>query len=160
MIRLNLLDQIKHLLFIIFIVTLTFLVYWNCLSHEFLFNWDDPEYVVNNPAIRGLTFINIEKAFTSFYVGNYSPIQIISYMIDYSIWGLNPKGFILTNIILHACNGVLVYLILFRYFNNPLPALISALLFVSHPVQVESVAWVAQRKNVVAMFFFLLPFVF
>jgi tetratricopeptide (TPR) repeat protein len=137
------------------LAVITWLVYGRCLGHEFLLNWDDPLYVTRNPAILGLTPANLKTAFSTFFVGNYAPLQIVSYMVDYTVWGLEPAGFIATNILLHMVNGLLFYLLVHRLAGDRLAAFIAAIVFLCHPVQVESVAWVSQRKNVLAMLFFL-----
>jgi protein O-mannosyl-transferase len=102
-----------------------------------------------------LTWQHVKTAFSSYYVGNYAPVQIVSYMLDYSLWGLNPRGFLLTNVALHAANGVMLYLLLARIAGRKVWPLLAALLFIVHPYQVESVAWLSQRKNLLSMFFFL-----
>lgn len=148
----------SHLLIALLIVLITFTVFGRALSHDFLNNWDDPGYVVHNLAIRGFSLVNIKTAFSTFYIGNYAPVQILSYMLDYSLFGLNAYGFILDNILLHACNGILLYTLLKKFEINSLAALFATLLFIVHPVQVESVVWISQRKNLLAMLFFLLSF--
>lgn len=133
------------------------LTYYGCLGHDLVF-WDDPIYVVYNEAAKGFSLAHLQLAFTQSYSNNYAPLQIVSYMLDYQIWGMTPRGFILTNLLLHFANGVLIYRLYNRLFSSKVGALIAATLFLIHPVQVESVAWVSQRKNVLAMFFFLLSF--
>jgi tetratricopeptide (TPR) repeat protein len=136
----------------------SFAVFWPALGHNFLINWDDQQYVVQNPAVRGVTLDHVKAAFMNVYVGNYAPLQIISYMLDYDIWGPRASGFIFTNILLHTANALMFFLLLARLSGNkawPFPA---ALVFLLHPVQVESVVWIAQRKNLLAMFFFLVSF--
>ncbi len=131
-------------------------VYGGVLRHEFILNWDDNLYVTDNESIRGFTLAHLQSAFSSFYVGNYSPLQIISYMVDYSFWGLKPAGYLLTNLILHGINGFLLYLAVHRITGLFPAAIGSALLFLLHPAQVESVAWISQRKSLLSMFFYLL----
>ena len=149
--------MLNHSLFpLLLIIAVSAGIYWPALNHDFLINWDDLQYVTENPAIRGVTFDNIKEAFSRHYVGNYAPLHIISYMFDYQIWGLRASGFIFTNILLHTANGILFYLLLRRLADKRLWPLFAALLFVIHPVQVESVVWISQRKNVLAMLFMLL----
>ena len=128
------------------------------LGHHFLINWDDNQYLVGNPAAHGLAIENIKAAFTTNFVGNYAPLHIISYMVDYEVWGLRASGFILTNILLHAANGIFFYLLLKRIAGEKVWAFFASLIFLAHPVQVESVVWISQRKNVLAMLFFLISF--
>jgi hypothetical protein len=133
-------------------------IFWSATGHDFLINWDDRQYVVENAAIKGLTFEHVRWAFTNFHVGNYAPLHLVSYMLDYEIWGLRPSGFIFTNILLHTLNGLLFYLLLRRGSGEKAWVFLASLIFLLHPVQVESVVWVSQRKNVLAMFFFLVSF--
>lgn len=133
-------------------------IYGSIINHQFLINWDDNVYVTDNESIRGFTFEHLKQAFTTFYVGNYAPVQIISYMIDYALWGAWAGGFLLTNLILHTTNSVIYYLLHIYYHGRRLWAFIASAFFLCHPVQVESVAWISQRKNVLSMFFFLLAF--
>jgi protein O-mannosyl-transferase len=131
-------------------------VFSPALRHSFLINWDDSQYVVGNSLVHGLTLENIKGAFTTNFVGNYAPIHVISYMFDYEIWGLRASGFIFINILFHAANGILFYLLLRRLFGEKVWVSLASLIFLLHPVQVESVVWVSQRKNLLAMFFFLI----
>lgn len=133
-------------------------IFWSALGHDFLQNWDDIKYVVENPIIRGLTVENLITAFKTSVLWNYAPIHMVSYMLDYEIWGLRAFGFIFTNLLLHAANGILFYLLLRRLVGEKVWVFLTSLIFILHPVQVESVVWVSQRKNVLAMFFFLIGF--
>ncbi|HEY5976087.1 MAG TPA: tetratricopeptide repeat protein [Geobacteraceae bacterium] len=152
-------DMVRsYLLPALLLVLATGAVYSGTLGHQFLLNWDDELYVTGNEAIRGFSLDHLHQAFTRYYVGNYAPLQIVSYMLDYSLWGLDPRGFHLTNLLLHTLNGLLFYLLVFRLQGDRWWAMAAAGVFLCHPVQVESVAWVSQRKNLLAMGFFLLAF--
>ncbi|MDP3938374.1 MAG: tetratricopeptide repeat protein [Deltaproteobacteria bacterium] len=125
------------------------------LSHPFL-NWDDNFYLLENPLIRELTPENFKAWWTGAYFGNYAPLHLGSYAVEYALRG-GPVagGFHLTDAVLHAGSAVFA-LLLFRRLAGPgLPALLAAALFAFHPVQVESVAWASQRKSTLAMFFLL-----
>lgn len=148
----------NHAPYLLIIFLLTAAVYGRTVSFEFLTNWDDPQYITLNNVIRSFSWNNITAIFSKSYFGNYAPLHLISYMIDYLIWGRNPAGFHLTSILLHAANGMLVYALTSRISGIKTAALIAAIIFVSHPVQVESVAWLSQRKNLLALFFFLISF--
>ena len=150
--------QESHIVLLALLLAGICLVYAQNLSHEFLLNWDDMEYVVENETIRGFEWKHIKDAFTSFYMHNYAPLHLISYMLDYAVWGLNPAGFLLANVVLHALNGFLFYFLIVRLSGRRLWGFLAAFLFLFHPVQVESVAWISQRKNLLAMAFFLLAF--
>lgn len=136
-----------------------FLVYAACFTHEFISMWDDALYVIDNESIRGVTPHNLKRVFSSSYGGNYAPIHMLSYMFDYSLWGLVPAGFIGANILIHALNGYLIYLLLSSSTGTRASSLLAALFFCVHPVQVESVAWVSERKNVLSLFFMLLAMI-
>lgn len=134
------------------------LVYGRALGHDFITSWDDGLYVVNNSAAHGISLGHLRQAFSRLFGGNYAPVQIISYMVDFELWGLNPRGYLLTNLLLHLGNGLLFYALLLRAGAGRVAALTGALIFLIHPVQVESVVWIAQRKNLLAMTFFLTAF--
>ena len=148
-----------HIFALLILSGVTFALYWQALGHNFLIYWDDNGYVTRNLTIQRVTWENIKTAFTSLYMGNYAPVQILSYMFDYSIWGMRPAGFIFTNILIHIANGILFYYLLTRLSWQRLTACAAALIFLIHPVQVESVVWVSERKNVLSMLFFLLSLI-
>jgi len=144
-----------HGVHLAFLLCAALLFYARLLDHSFVLNWDDAGYVVNNEEIRGLSWAHLRWAFTTIHMGNYAPVQMASYMLDYSLWGVKPAGFLATNVVIHALNGILFYLFAARFSGQRELAIIAAVIFLFHPVQVESVAWVSQRKNLLAMFFFL-----
>ena len=120
-------------------------------------NYDDTFYVTGNPQVlKGLTWEGVSWAFTRGYSANWHPVTWMSHMLDCQLYGLNPAGHHLTNLLLHAANSVLVFLLL-RYLTGATwrSACVAAL-FALHPLHVESVAWVAERKDVLSAFFGLL----
>lgn len=131
-------------------------IYGRILGHGFMTTWDDDAYVIANEAVRGFSAEHLRQAFSRFFVGNYAPVQIISYMVDYTFWGLNPVGYHGTDIMLHAVNGMLLYRIVLAYGGAPRAALTGSLLFLCHPLQVEAVAWISQRKTLLSTLFMLL----
>ncbi|MCF8298976.1 MAG: tetratricopeptide repeat protein [Saprospiraceae bacterium] len=148
--------RIVHILLALsLILILSFLVFVNSLNSKFIASWDDNAYVIENIAIKGLSAQNIKTIFTSFYVGHYQPISILSYSIDYSLFGLNPKGFHITNLIFHLLNIILVFFLIYKLSYRIEAAFISAILFAIHPMHVESVVWIAERKDVMYAFFYL-----
>lgn len=149
-------DKKWNLIATLSLLTITFLAYSSALGHGFLFSWDDYDYVLNNRHVHGFSYENIQNAFSTYHVGNYAPLHLISYMLDYQLWGLDPAGYHLVNILLHALNGIILYRLFLKLELSEIPALFGAALFVLHPGQVESVAWVAERKNVLSALFFLL----
>jgi hypothetical protein len=150
----------RTIILVLILAAVSLTLYGRALGHQFLINWDDRQYVLDNVYIRGITLGNIKNAFTSFYIGNYAPLHLISYMFDYQVWGLKASGFIFTNIILHTLNGLLFYHLLRRLAGERVWTFPAALIFLLHPVQVESVVWVSQRKNLLAMLFFLAALIF
>lgn len=154
-----------------FLITLaTFLVYLPSLTNGFV-NWDDRKYIYENINILSFDFNLIKWCFTTFYFANWHPITWISWALDYAVWGLNPFGYHLTNIILHSINTLLVFilsikLIQFNTYDNDrngnmalLASSVTALLFGIHPMHVESVAWISERKDVLCSFFFFLAII-
>lgn len=131
-------------------------VYSVTFGFELLATWDDKLYLIRNETIKAVTLAHIKEAFTNYYLGNYAPLHVLSYMLDHSLWGLHPAGYHAENVLLHGVNGVLVYQFLRRIDASRTYTAIAAWIFLFHPVQVETVAWVSQRKNLLAMFFFLL----
>jgi len=131
-------------------------IYSEISNHQFITTWDDPSYILNNGAIRAFSPDNVKTVFSRLYVGNYAPIHILSYMVDYKLWGLQPFGYLLSNVILHLLNALLFYFLLLRLNYSKLVGGLASFIFLSHPVQVESVAWASQRKTLLAMLFFLL----
>ncbi|MFM7734708.1 MAG: hypothetical protein ACKPBU_01860, partial [Alphaproteobacteria bacterium] len=135
---------------------LVFAVFGGCLSHGFVDTWDDALYVTANPAVRAFTRENLRAALFGFHVGNWAPVQMLSYMLDHAAFGLEARAFLRTNLLIHAANGVLLYALASRLSGRRTWPAVGAALFLVHPVQVESVAWVSQRKTLLAMFFTLL----
>ncbi|HEY6872954.1 MAG TPA: glycosyltransferase family 39 protein [Geobacteraceae bacterium] len=111
--------------------------------------------MTENPWIRGFSLENLQAAFGRTFVGNYAPVQMISYMFDYELWGVSPQGFLFTNLLLHTTAGILLLRLVKRLGASDVGALAAALLFLVHPVQVESVAWVSQRKTLLCVVFLL-----
>lgn len=143
---------------LLLLLLLAVATYWEVATHSILSNWDDHVYITHNAAVRGFSLENLKAAFSNYYVGNYAPVQIISYMLDYSLWGDNHLGWFLANISYHLLSAVLLYFLLLRFGCWQWGAFFGAALFLIHPLQVESVAWLSQRKNLLAMLFFLLSF--
>lgn len=124
--------------------------------HPFL-NYDDDRYVTENPHVRqGLTANTVRWAITSTEQANWHPLTWMSHALDYSLFRLNPAGHHFTSIVLHAVNVVLLFLLLIWGTRQAGPSLFVACLFSLHPMNVESVAWVAERKNVLCTAFFFL----
>lgn len=151
--------SLKEFGILLIIVVAALICYLPSIGGEFILNWDDGIYVVENVAAHGFSAANLKAAFSSIYVGNYAPLHIVSYMLDFTLWGLAPAGYHAVSIVLHAVNGALFYLLLRLMSMETRTALLAALLFVLHPVQVESVAWISQRKNLLCTTFSLASFI-
>lgn len=138
------------------IVLITLAVFSPVLRHDFV-NLDDPVIVYANPHIQsGVTFEAIRWAFTSGYESNWIPLSWISHMMDIQLFGLEPAWHHLVNVLLHVASSVLLFLFLKRATGTPLRSAVVAVLFALHPLHVESVAWVAERKDVLSAFFWML----
>lgn len=129
--------------------------------------WDDYDNLVNNANYRGLGWSQLLWMFTTFHLGPYQPLSWVSLGVDYLIWGMNPAGYHLTNLVLHAANAVFFYFVCRRLlvaafsltdneasWRLSLSSAFAALLFAIHPLRVESVAWATERRDVLSGFFF------
>ena len=133
----------------------TLALYSRSLSHQFV-NLDDFDYITQNGFVTGgLSFAGAAWAFTSFHASNWHPLTWLSHMVDCQLFGLNPAGHHLTSILLHAGNAVLLFFLLQRVTGYRWRSALVAALFALHPLHVESVAWVSERKDVLSSFFFL-----
>ncbi|MDA4132642.1 MAG: glycosyltransferase family 39 protein, partial [Thaumarchaeota archaeon] len=142
------------------LVIVTALVYLQVARFEFL-SFDDQTYVYKNPAVlKGFSLEGVRWAFTHGVSGHWHPLSMMTHMLDVSVWGVGyPGGHHLTNLALHLANIVLLYLLVRRLLGNHLQSLLVAALFALHPIHVESVAWVAIRKDVLSQFFGLLALI-
>lgn len=148
--------NIQERLLGLLLLGLTIGVYWQVLNFDFIF-FDDPDYVFENPHVRaGMTWSGVVWAFTSFDAANWHPLTWLSHMVDVQLYGLNPAGHHLTNVILHAVNSLLLFLMLKETTNALWRSFLVAALFALHPLHIESVAWVSERKDVLCAFFWLL----
>ncbi len=131
-------------------------VFGQTLGHAFL-NYDDDEYVYANPNItRGLTATSLRWAFTHVHADNWHPLTTLSHMLDCQLYGLQPWGHHLTNVLLHAAAAVLLFLALRSLSGALWRSALAAALFAIHPLRAESVAWISERKDVLSGVFFML----
>jgi len=138
----------------LFAVTLAF---YNPIVHDGFVLLDDVPYILSNPPVRaGLTWATVRWSFTTFHAGYWHPLTWLSHALDCQLFGLNPAGHHYVSLLFHAANAVLLFLLLVEATGLSWPSLLVAALFALHPINVESVAWAAERKNVLSMFFFLL----
>ena len=138
----------------IFLTTIA--VFWPAVDHPFMVI-DDGEYVTEHPFVpMGLTWTGVGIALTAKHSGNWHPLTTLSHMLDCQIFGVKPTGHHLVNIVIHALNGVLVFGVLRKMTGSLWRSFFVAAIFALHPLRVESVAWVSERKDVLSVLFSLL----
>ena len=131
-------------------------LYYPAIHHPFV-NYDDDVYVTENAHVQsGLNWDTVEWAFTTYYAANWHPVSWLSHALDCQLFQLDPTGHHATNVLLHALNVALLFWILLRATGFTGRSLMVAALFALHPINVESVVWIAERKNLLSMVFFLL----
>ncbi len=149
-------SKVRVLLHGVVIIVITVALFWRTGGHQFI-DFDDPDYVTANPPVAtGITASNILWAFTATHSSNWHPLTWISLMADAQLYGLEPGGYHLTNVIIHAFSAALLLLLLHRLTRSIWRSSFVAALFALHPLHVESVAWVAERKDLLSAFFFFL----
>ena len=140
---------------LLFILPIVFVAYYPVLKNQFT-NWDDPDLILENPLIRNLSFSSIKTIFTSFYFGNYQPLHLLSYAIEYHYWALNPAGYHAVSLFLFLCTSSLVYYFIYLVSGkNRMIAIMGTLLFAINAMHVESVAWAAERKDTLYSLFYM-----
>jgi tetratricopeptide (TPR) repeat protein len=150
------------------IAVLVFVCFLPALSSEFV-NWDDLHTLVSNPHYRGLSPSHLRWMFTTLHMGHYQPLSWVTHALVYLVWGLNPFGHHLVNLLLHAANAVLFYFLIIALLKVAMPAAarsddptthvaaaVGALFFAIHPLRVEAVAWATERREVLFTGFLLL----
>jgi len=149
----------KNTFYISILMLVTAIVFFNTLQNDFT-NWDDDIYLFSNNYIKELSSTGIYNIFSESYFGNYHPLTTLTYAVEYKLFGFNASYFHFTNYLLHLINTLLVFL-LFRQFTKRMDIpFITALLFALHPMHVESVAWISERKDVLYSFFYLASLIF
>jgi tetratricopeptide (TPR) repeat protein len=147
----------KRSIVLCLLLALLTLAFYNPVVHNGFTNLDDEIYIVHNPHVSGgLNWDTVKWAFTSYDAANWHPLTWLSHALDCQLFGLNPVGHHYVTVLLHATNAILLFLLLEGATGLTWPSLMVAALFALHPVNVESVAWAAERKNVLSMLFFLL----
>jgi Flp pilus assembly protein TadD len=149
--------QKRNLAICLLLAVATFALYSPAFGHPFIFNYDDDIYVNNNAHVKaGLTSETVRWALTSTESSNWHPMTWLSHAMDCALYGVNPYGHHITGVLLHVLNVLLLFLLLARATGAAGGSFLVAALFAVHPINVESVAWIAERKNVLSTFFFLL----
>jgi len=150
----------NHLVAFAIIFLITFSIYWNSLQGDFV--WDDKDLILNNTGYLN-DWRNLFSVFTKPFFGKaavYRPLLIASFILDYQLWDSHPFGFHYTNVLLHTVNAFLVYLLALLLTRVSYLALLSSLLFITHPIQTEAVAWISGRNDVIVTLFSLLTIIF
>ena len=152
----------------VLIALVTFAAFLPTLQNQFV-NWDDADNFLDNPHYRGLGWSQLRWMWTAFHMGHWIPLTWMTLGLDYRLWGMNPVGYHLTSLVLHAANAIVLYFVALRILGLALPdpgdrrraslalaAGFAALLFALHPLRVESVAWATERRDVLSGLFYLL----
>jgi hypothetical protein len=148
--------RLKEIIICLFIIAASLTVSWQITNHEFI-NYDDGLYIMENPHVQaGFTLESIKWAFTTGHAANWHPLTWLSHMLDFEIYGLNPMGHHWTNLQIHIVNSILLFLVLKMMTGALWQSGFVAALFALHPLHVESVAWVSERKDVLSTFFWIL----
>ena len=147
-------------IYLFFILLLTFASFYSVFNHEFLINWDDGAQVVNNADIKNISFSGIKKIFSTYYVGMYQPITTLTYTFDYAVYGLSSQGFHFSNLLYHFIAIIMVFIFLSKIFDNRLLIFFLTLLFSVHPTNVETVAWISARSNILFTIFYIAGLIF
>ena len=152
----NILTEYRSFWICLALMLVTAAVFCQVCTYDFI-NYDDPIYVYENPNIQaGITPGAIKWAFTTGYGSNWFPLTWLSYMLDWQLYGSKPAGYHCTNLIFHIANTLLLFIVLKQMTHKLWPSAFVAALFALHPLHVESVAWVSERKDVLSTFFWML----
>ncbi len=144
---------------ILFLAVMTLAVYWPVQKYEFI-NYDDHGYVTKNDLVRsGISATGVKQAFSTFHLGNWHPLTMISHMVDWQLFKNKAGGHHWTSVIIHILNAVLLFLFLRMATGAIWRSAFVAALFALHPINVESVAWISERKNVLSTFFWILTMI-
>ncbi len=150
--------RLQFLAAVTLVLAVTTLSLYPSLNNDFT-NWDDDLHVWNNPYIKDLSSNNLRIIFTSSSVWNYIPLTMLTYMIEYHYFGLDPRVYHATNLLLHLLNCLLVFYLIYLLSRDIPVAFLVSVLFGVHPLHVESVAWISQRKDVLYALFFLMSLI-
>ncbi|CAN2041017.1 protein O-mannosyl-transferase [Candidatus Magnetomoraceae bacterium gMMP-15] len=151
--------QLNTLIICLLLILSTLVVYWQVTCHDFI-NYDDDLYVTENSNVQsGLSIDSIIWAFTTGHAGNWHPITWLSHMLDCELYGLNSMGHHWTNLQFHIINTILLFIVIRLMTGAVWKSAFIAALFALHPLHVESVAWVAERKDVLSTFFWFLSMI-
>ena len=136
------------------LIVLGLLAFWPTVWFDFV-NWDDPAYVWHNDLIKSWSPAALYGVATEYVTRNYAPLTIGTLLVDHTLWGMQPSGYHATNVLLHLVNGVLVFLLTRHLTRSASVGWLTAALFLVHPVQIETVAWISSRKGLLSASFML-----
>jgi tetratricopeptide (TPR) repeat protein len=152
----SMLKDKQVLVICLFVAAAAMIAFWQVNQCDFI-NYDDPIYVTDNIHVKsGITLGSIQWAFTTGHSANWHPVTWMSHMLDVQLFGLKPRWHHLTNLLFHIANTLLLFFVFLRMTKAPWKSAFVAALFALHPLHVESVAWVAERKDVLSTFFWML----
>ncbi len=152
----NIPGRYRDIIACLFLAVITISVYWQVHNYDFV-NYDDNIYVSDNQQVQGgLTFDSITWAFTTNHASNWHPLTWLSHMLDYQLYGLNPGGHHITSLLFHIANSLLLFIVFRKMTGHFWQSAFLASLFALHPLHVESVAWISERKDVLSAFFWML----
>jgi len=148
--------RLNEILICLFLIAATLSVYWQANKFDFV-NFDDNDYVTDNLHVQaGLTPKNMIWALTTTHASNWHPLTWLSHMLDFQLYGMNPGQHHMTNVFFHILNTLLLFFVFRKMTDNVWQSSFVAALFALHPLHVESVAWISERKDVLSTFFFML----
>jgi len=150
----------KAILSVLVMIALILVIYWPVQSYDFI-NYDDHGYVTSNNIVQaGFTCNSFREAFSKNYLGNLHPLTMLSHMLDWQLFGPRAGGHHWTNVIIHILNTFLLFLLFNKLTGAMWRSAFIAVLFAIHPINVESVAWISERKNVLSTFFWIATMLF
>ena len=152
-------QKYSTILVCLFLIVTTIIVYGRMLGHDFVY-FDDNRYVAENARVKaGLSAANIKWAFSTLHLEFWHPLTWLSLLLDTRFFGVSPGGYLFTNLLLHILNSLLLFIFFNRATGAVWQSAMVAALFALHPMHVESVAWIAQRKDVLSSFFWMVTMI-
>ena len=143
----------REVLICLLLAGITLGLYWP-VGHLGFIDYDDPDYILTNPPVReGISPESVWWAFTSYHAGNWHPVTWLSHMLDCQLFGLNPGVFHWENVIIHTATALLLFLVLRKMTRAVWRSALVAALFAWHPAHLQSVIWIAERKDVLTRIF-------
>ncbi len=149
-------DRKIRLISLTAILLFTIIIFSNSIDSEILYGWDDGEYITN----EDIQNFDVKKIFSSYYLGMYQPLAVLSLSINYNLSEANPVPYHTTNLLLHLINIALVFLLFSRFSGRVEIPIIVTFLFAIHPMHVEAVSWIATRSSGLYSVFYLASLIF